>query len=197
MKKPTNTFHHLRIRLQLKLYQIRMETLVYGLCLLYSIIIGQFVPALVLLLSFNLIRPATPLTFHFNNVYTCIKVSICMFVVSITQLGILPQNITICSGIVLGLIICLVLYKIEYHRINSFDFNHCTKEDVIQVCNDLGYKKDKQELAIMFFVDKLTNKQVWEILCKTQRNVEWDTVKHYRYMIKRDFKRIIDLEDKE
>lgn len=191
MKKQTNTFHHLRIKLQLKFYQIRMEGMVYGLCLLYSLIIGQLVPALVLLLSFNVIRPATPLTFHFNNVYTCIKVSICMFVVSITQLGILPANITICSGIIMGLIICLVLYKIEYHRINGFDFNDCTKEEVIEICNELGYKKDRQDLAIMFFVDKLTNKQVWEILCKTQRNVEWDTVKQYRYRITKDFKTVI------
>ena len=76
-----------------------------------------------------------------------------------------------------------------------FDFKNCTKEQVIEVCNALGYNKDKQDLAVMFFVDKLSNKQVWEVLCNTQRNVEWDTVKKYKYRITKDFKSVV--KDKE
>ena len=76
-----------------------------------------------------------------------------------------------------------------------FDFKNCTKEQVIEVCNALGYKKFKQDLAVMFFVDRLSNKEVWQILCDTQRNVEWDTVKKYRYRITKDFKSVI--KDKE
>ncbi len=66
------------------------------------------------------------------------------------------------------------------------------KEQVVEICNELGYNKDKQDIAIMFFIEKLSNKQVWEILCNTQRNVEWDTVNKYKYRITKDFKRIIN-----
>lgn len=195
MKKSTNIFQHLKIKTQLKLYQIRLEVFVYGLALLYALLIGQLLPAIVLLVSFNLIRPETPVTFHFDNVNTCVKVSICMFIISITQLLAIPQNVTMCYGIIIGLAICLVLYKIEYSRIKAIDFKNCTKEQVIEICNTLGYNKFKQDLAIMFFVDKLSNKEVWEILCNTQRNVEWDTVKKYKYRMTKDFKSVI--KDKE
>lgn len=151
MKKSTNIFQHLKIKTQLKLYQIRLEVLVYGLALLYALLIGQLLPAIVLLVSFNLIRPETPVTFHFDNVNTCVKVSICMFIISITQLLAIPQNVTMCYGIIIGLAICLVLYKIEYSRIKAIDFKNCTKEQVIEICNTLGYNKFKQDLAIMFF----------------------------------------------
>ena len=100
-----------------------------------------------------------------------------------------------CYGIIIGLAICLILYKIEYSRIRAIDFKNCTKEQVIEVCNALGYNKFKQDLAVMFFVDKLSNKEVWEILCSTQRNVEWDIVKKYKYRMTKDFKSVI--KDKE
>ena len=195
MKKSTNIFQHLRIKAQLKFYQFRLEALVYGIALLYGLLVGRFVFTLVLLVSFNLIRPETPVTFHFDNVNTCVKVSICMFLVSITQLLGVPENVTMCYGIIIGLAICLILYKIEYSRIRAIDFKNCTKEQVIEVCNALGYNKFKQDLAVMFFVDKLSNKEVWEILCSTQRNVEWDTVKKYKYRMTKDFKSVI--KDKE
>ena len=195
MKKSTNIFQHLRIKAQLKFYQFRLEALVYGIALLYGLLVGRFVSTLVLLVSFNLIRPETPVTFHFDNVNTCVKVSVCMFLVSITQLLGVPENVTMCYGIIIGLAICLILYKIEYSRIRAIDFKNCTKEQVVEVCNTLGYNKFKQDLAVMFFVDKLSNKEVWEILCSTQRNVEWDTVKKYKYRITKDFKSVI--KDKE
>lgn len=69
--------------------------------------------------------------------------------------------------------------------------SNITKDQVIEICNELGYSKDKQDIAIMFFIDKLTNKQVWEILCNTQRNVEWDTVKQYKYRMTKDFKKFL------
>lgn len=176
----------LKINLGFRFYQFKLEGLVYGLALLYSLLIGQLIPAIVLILSFNIIRPSTPITFHFKNVNTCVKVSICMFIVSITHFLVIPQNITLCFGIIIGLIICLALYKIEYALIKDFDIENCTKEELVELCNKLGYNKDKRELSIMFFIDKLSNKQVWEILCNTQRNVEWDTVKKYRYRIKKE-----------
>lgn len=192
MKKLTNTFQKLRLKLQLRLYQFKLEGFVYGISLLYALLISQFIPATVLLISFNLIRPETPVTFHFDNVNTCVKVSICMFIISITQLMAIPQNITMCFGIIIGLAICWILYKIEYSRISEINLKNLTKEQVVEICNKLDYNKDKQELAIMFFVEKLSNKQVWEILCNTQRNVEWDTVKKYKYRITKDFKNYIN-----
>ena len=75
--------------------------------------------------------------------------------------------------------------------VKQFDMKHLTKEQVVYICNELGYNKDKQDLATMFFIDKLSNKQIWNILCTTNRNVEWDTVTKYKYRITKDFKQYI------
>ena len=76
-------------------------------------------------------------------------------------------------------------------HVKHFDINHLTQEQVIGICNDLSYNKDKQDLAIMFFVERRTNKDVWNILCSTNKNVEWDTVTKYKYRITKDFKQYI------
>ena len=114
----------------------------------------------------------------------------------------LPVNLSLLSSIPIAFGICLLGWVVqdwidnnEMFHVKQLDIKHLTKEQVIDICNELEYKKDKQDLAIMFFVEKLSNKEVWNILCTTNRNVEWDTVTKYKYRITKDFKSVI--KDKE
>lgn len=114
MKKLTKLLKTLRIKLGFRLYQLKLEIVVYGLSFLYSAIIGAFIQALVLFASFNFIRPETPITFHFKNVNTCVKVSCIMMIVSISQAIVIPTHITLVGSAIIGLALCMALYEIEY-----------------------------------------------------------------------------------
>lgn len=139
--------------------------------------------------------------FHFSSTAYCLTLTlgIIWFAIPVTM----PMATSLLSSIIIAFAICFVGYlaqdRVDLMKLvkgkQKFDFNNCTKEQVIEICNDLGYNKDKQDLAIMFFVDKLSNKEVWQELCNTQRNVEWDTVKQYHYRIKKDFKSVIKDEE--
>lgn len=148
-----------------------------------------------------IIRKAFDKQFHFDKTAYCLTLTcaIIWFAIPIT----FPVATSLLCSIPVAFLICFFGYlaqdRVDLIKSRKgkdiFDFNHCTREQVIEICNDLGYNKDKQELAIMFFIDKLSNKEVWNILCNTQRNVEYDTVKQYKYLIKQDFKNAI--KDKE
>ncbi|MBR4004211.1 MAG: hypothetical protein IKI95_09255 [Clostridia bacterium] len=115
-----------------------------------------------------------------------------MFIVSISQLLIIPTNVTYCGGIILGLLISYALYKIEYYILSkklNLNIDTCTKEEIVYCCKLLKYKKDKIDLAIKFFVDKCTNTEVHTWLCDNKLNVEYETVAKYRYRILKDLRK--------
>ena len=159
--------------------------------MLYATLIGQLLNAVVLFISFNTIRPATPITFHFDEVNICVKVGVILFVVSITQFLAIPTNLTYCGGIVLGFLISYALYKIEFYILSKktkLKLDCCTEEQIIYCYKLLKYKQNKIDLAIRFFVYKWTNEQVHNWLCENNLNVEYETVAKYRFRIKKDLK---------
>ena len=139
--------------------------------------------------------------FHFSETAYCLilTLAIVWFAIPIT----LSVTTSLLSSIPIAFIVCFFGYIAqdrvdllkEKRMARRFNFATCTREDVVKVANALGYNKEKQDLAIMFFADRLSNKQVWEILCNTQRNVEWDTVKQYKYRMTKDFKKYIKPEE--
>lgn len=140
--------------------------------------------------------------FHFSETAYCLilTLAIVWFAIPIT----LSVTTSLLSSIPIAFIICFFGYIVQ-DRVDllkekiartRMTLANITKDQVIEICNELGYNKDKQDIAIMFFVDKLSNKQVWEILCNTQRNVEWDTVNKYKYRISKDFKKFIQEREK-
>ena len=162
---------------------------------------GRWIEGIMFCLAHIFIRRVFDKQFHF------IKGSYATVYCLILTLGIiwlsipisLPTNISLLSSIPIAFGICYFgwvaqdrLDCLEMFHVKQYDIKHLTKEQVIDICNELGYKRDKQDLAIMFFVDKLSNKEVWNILCTTNRNVEWDTVTKYKYRITKDFKEYIE-----
>lgn len=144
----------------------------------------------------------------FNKQYHCNTTAQCIVLTSILIWFAIPMTTNVSTsllgGIPLAFLICFFGYLaqdridllIEKKKRTELTLNNCTHEDIIEICNELGYNKDKQDLAIMFFENKMSNKEVWEVLCETQRNVEWDTVKKYKYRISKDFKKIIEEREK-
>lgn len=194
------------LRLKLKIRDFILEQLwVYAIIItsiaLCSWLFNRWIEGIMFVIAHIYIRRVFDKQFHFSKTAYCLTLTLMIiwFSIPIT----LPLTASILSSIPIAFLVCFLGYiaqdRVDLYKTmkgkQRFDFKTCTKEQVIEVCNALGYNKDKQDLAVMFFVDRLSNKQVWKILCETQRNVEWDTVHKYKYRITKDFKRVIKEEE--
>lgn len=182
--------------------ELWIYVIIIGSIALCSWIFNRWIEGAMLIVAHLIIRKVFNKQFHFSETAYCIMLTlgIVWFAIPIT----LPVSTSLLSSIPLAFMICFFGYlaqdrvdllkeKIARTRMTLANI---TKDQVVEICNELGYNKDKQDIAIMFFVDKLSNKQVWEILCNTQRNVEWDTVNKYKYRISKDFKKFIQEREK-
>lgn len=90
-----------------------------------------------------------------------------------------------------------VLYKMQnylnsrmFHvKQKKFIVEYATTEQIVEICKSLHYNKNKIDLAIKFFVEKWSNKQVLQWLCENKLNVEYDTVVQYRYRMLKDLRK--------
>ena len=182
--------------------ELWIYVIIIGSIALCSWLFNRWIEGAMLIVAHLIIRKVFNKQFHFSETAYCIMLTlgIVWFAIPIT----LPVSTSLLSSIPLAFMICFFGYlaqdrvdllkeKIARTRMTLANI---TKDQVVEICNELGYNKDKQDIAIMFFVDKLSNKQVWEILCNTQRNVEWDTVNKYKYRISKDFKKFIQEREK-
>ena len=176
--------------------QLWVYAIVFGSIALCSWLFNRWVEGAMFCIAHTCIRNAFDKQFHFHKTAycLCLTLAIIWFAIPIT----LPIAISILSSIPIAFGICLLGYVVQdrvdllaYKRKHEmFNLKTCTKEELINACNELGYNQDKQDLAAMFFVSKLSNYQVWQRLCANQKNVDIETVKKYKYRIKQDFKKL-------
>lgn len=181
--------------------ELWIYVIIIGSIALCSWIFNRWIEGLMFVIAHLVIRRVFDKQFHFSETAYCLilTLAIVWFAIPIT----LSVTTSLLSSIPIAFIVCFIGYLAqdrvdllkEKRMAKRFNFATCTKEDVIKVANTLGYNKDKQDLAVMFFADRLSNKQVWQILCNTQRNIEWDTVKKYKYRMTKDFKKYIKPEE--
>lgn len=162
MKKLKPVLQNLKIDFKFRLYQLKLESIVYIPILIYAIVLRRFYVTIICVISFLLIRPATPTTFHFNNVPICVKTSSKLWFVGVSLLLVLPYNISLCLGILLALYICIELYNIQYSLLEDFNLETCTREELVERCR-LRFKRDveyKTERAIKHFIEKLPHDEI-------------------------------------
>lgn len=177
--------------------ELWVYVIIIGSIALCSWIFNRWIEGFMFVVAHIVIRRVFDKQFHFDKTAFCLILTcaIIWFAIPISM----PIATSLLSSLLIAFLVCFFGYlaqdRVDLLKARKgngiFDFNHCTREQVIEICNDLDYSKDKTDMAIMFFVDKLKNKQVWEIMCNTQRNVEYDTIKQYKYLIKQDFKNAI------
>lgn len=181
--------------------ELWIYVIIIGSIALCSWLFNRWIEGLMFVVAHLVIRRVFDKQFHFSETAYCLilTLAIVWFAIPIT----LSVTTSLLSSIPIAFIVCFFGYIAqdrvdllkEKRMARRFNFATCTKEDVIKVANALGYNKERQDLAVMFFADRLSNKQVWQILCNTQRNVEWDTVKQYKYRMTKDFKKYIKPEE--
>lgn len=177
--------------------QLWVYAIVFGTIALCSWLFNRWIEGIMFSIAHTCIRNAFDKQFHFNKIAYCLTLTLAIiwFAIPIT----LPIATSILSSIPIAFGICFVGYIAEdrielliYKRRNEmFNLKTCTEEQLIDACNKLGYNKDKQELATMFFIHKLSNTDVWKRLCEQQKNVDIDTVKQYKYRMKKELKKLV------
>ena len=74
--------------------------------------------------------------------------------------------------------------------------NKETETSIREKCRLYGYNKLKSDIAVKFFIENATPKEVWLWLLSTkQSNIEWDSVKIIKYRMKKEL--FQDIKDKD
>lgn len=175
--------------------------IVIGSIVLCSWLFNRWIEGLMFCIAHIYIRKVFDKQFHFNSTAYCLTLTLAIiwFAIPIT----LPLATSLLSSMPIAFGICFIGYLVQdrvdlmlYKKKHEmFNLKTCTKEQLIEACNILGYNNEKQELAIMFFIDKLSNKDIWRKLCELKRNVEIETIKTYKYRMKQDFNSLIKTEE--
>lgn len=190
-----------KIKLKLLLMDILFEIVVNSIIIGFAILSKRILIAGIFYLCWVVFRYAVPKVFHVKHSNPWISIcgcGVCSSIIAIMVISTtLPLTMSILSGVVINAFVNFVLYKIQdYLYLKMFHVKHtnfavenATNEQIVEICKSLHYKKNKIDLAVKFFVEKWSNKQVLEWMCDTKQNVEYDTVIQYRYRILKDLKK--------
>ena len=139
----------------------------------------------IILLSYISTRWVFPTTYHDKTDKGCLIFSIACFCISITIC--LPINLSITASVMIGSIISLFLFFLQYF-IELLNKPKLTdKEMIINKCKALGYNDLKTKMAVKFFIDNEKPKDVWLWLLDTkQSNIEWDSVRRLKCIMKKE-----------
>lgn len=168
-----------------------------GLCLirqfsLQSILYGLF-DCLVFYLPFWYIRINFADTYHSDSWKHCKMWTRIMLCVGVFVLWVLPIPYSLFNGLFVAFGCCLILYLValetnEKKRIkkeNAELFEQITKllekladpkEKLLQICADQNISERDTKVAIMYFIDRIRPKQIWEWLLDNHENMEYDSV---------------------
>lgn len=169
--------------------------LVMGSVFIVATIFDKYIEAVCFLTAFFSLRYKFPTTYHSDSIVVCMTCTISMFGLSIIICP--PIYMYLLFSILFAYLDCFILWFIKDRQdllefkkhSESFKLETATKEQIINRCKMLNYKVDKIDLAIKFFVDKLSNKQIYEYLCNNKMYVDYDTIAKYRYRMSKDLKK--------
>ena len=178
-------------------FKYSLYAIIYCGIILAGIINCKIIETFLLFVSFVALRYCFPKTFHAKNVYNCVFLSIFIFVVAIPNTNYIGSSLF--SSIIIGFVMTYVLYLVEdycdlmifYHKHNDFSLDNATEEQITECCKLLHYRQEKIKLAKMFFVERLSNEQVWNYLLRNNKLIDLDTVRQYKYRMARDLKKFV------
>lgn len=190
----------LPLKLRIKFYAFK-----YGLYAFIFLMIGAFaflldkhIEAIFLFVSYVFLRYKFPTTFHHPNAYWCVFWSIISFWLCIVAT--LPLNLSILSSIIVALVLCYILFKIqqsldireenkklkeELDKSKQFSIYDCSKDEFIAYCLNNKVRRDRIDyvwdiLRSQMSVNDLADKYV----------VEPSTIKQDRWRYKKKLNKV-------
>ena len=172
-------------------------TLYIALCLIreftiQSLIYGLF-DCFVFYLPFWFIRINFADTYHSDSWKHCKKWTRIMLCVGVVVLWLLPVRYSLFNGLFVAFGCCLVLYLISLEvnekklikKQNEELFNQISelldkqsdpKEKLIKICEEENISERDTKIAIMYYIDRMKPKQIWDWLCDNREDMELGSV---------------------
>lgn len=175
-----------------------MSTILYiGLCLIkncswQSFGYGLF-ECLVFYLPFWFIRICFSATYHSDNWFHCRFWTRIMLCGGVTFMWLFPIKYSLVGGICVAFLCCLILYLVaietnekKFYAKKSKELQATIdemlskekdpKEKLLELCRDNHISERDTKLAVMYYIDRMKPKQIWEWMCDNNENVEYDSV---------------------
>lgn len=168
-----------------------------ALCLIreftiHSVIYALF-DCLVFYLPFWFIRINFSETYHSDSWKHCKMWTRIMLCVGVVVLWLLPIKYSLFNGLFVAFACCLVLYLVSievnekkrilkqndelFEQINeSLKHENNPKERLLKLCEEENISERDTKIAIMYYIDRMKPKQIWEWLCDNRENIEWGSV---------------------
>lgn len=169
------------LRVKFRLFQVSTYALVFSAIGLIAFLTGKYIETIALLASFGWLRYAFQKTYHRKTFWSCILVSILLFVVAICFVP--NKNLSVIACILFGLVIDYILYKIKDYQDNKnkvvelakpkeFSVDTCTKSELIERCKELHLSEENTNLAIELFIKKTKQSIIADKLCIEEKSVQ-------------------------
>lgn len=194
-----------KFTLKEKWYFIRQDIVSYAistalyiaLCLIreftiQSLLYGLF-DCFVFYLPFWFIRINFADTYHSDSWKHCKKWTRIMLCVGVVVLWLLPVRYSLFNGLFVAFACCLVLYLVSLEvnekklikKQNEELFNQISelldkqsdpKERLLKLCEEENISERDTKIAIMYYIDRMKPKQIWDWLCDNREDMELGSV---------------------
>lgn len=194
MLKRINPKLRAKIKFKLKSFiaMLPYHFLVMGSVAIFALIFAKWVEAVLFLVAFFALRYKHPTTFHAKSIVTCMVITNLMFALSVV---VCPYADTYIFGaLVFAYLDTFILWYVqtkeilkaqkEYAeqvanelRVRLAELENPTQE-IIEKCRKAKLSRRDTEIAIKYFVEKNTPKEIWLWICESVEydNIEWDSV---------------------
>jgi hypothetical protein len=193
-KHPSKPNLRVRIKFALSNFMLLLpyHLLVMGSVSISALIFKKWFEALMFLIAFFTLRYKHPITFHAKSIVVCMVLTNSMFALSVVLCP--YANTYIFGALVFAYLDTFILWYIqskenlrqdkECAELYAKDLEEKLKqyqnphEDLLIKCRQARLSQRDTEIAIKYFVEKQTPKEIWTWLCNSREydNIEWDSV---------------------
>lgn len=148
---------------------------------------------LVFYLPFWYIRINFASTYHSDSWKHCKMWTRIMLCLGVFVLWVLPVEYSLFNGLFVAFACCLVLYLVslevaEKKRIAKenaelhsqitelLDKEVSPKDKLLKLCEEKNISERDTKIAVMYYIDRCTPKQIWQYLCANKMDITWDSV---------------------
>jgi hypothetical protein len=150
-----------------------------------SWVCDKVINALIILMAYLSTRWVFPITYHAKTDRGCLMFSIACFSIAIVIT--LPITLSIISSTIIGAVISVFLFALQYIIELHNKTKVSDKEELIAKCRKLGYNQLKTDMAIKFFIENEKPREVWIWLTQNKLStLEWETVRTIKYNMKKE-----------
>ena len=168
---------------------------------IFSFIFNKWFEAVLFLVAFFVLRYKFPTTYHAKSVLYCMLITNSMFALSIVLCPIAQTYIF--GALVFAYLDTFILWYIQSkenlrqdkecaetlarHLRSQLEQSKDPNADFVNRCRKAKLSKRDTEIAIKYFVEKNTPKEIWLWLCENREynTIEWDSVHNLLWRIGR------------